>query len=998
MNLFYDTLALHSLGELTISQARTYEGGESPQRCQVTLKVGIRMFERGYDANYTLAKQALEALRKQHGVLRWTNTESGRDYVNQTATVTTANSPEEWGEYDQTLELTFTFFEQNLNAQNLPLLFKRTGSDAQITFEQVLKFAESGNTERFTTLRAQRRETRGKVVVSGLILADASQALATRRSALTTALVRYREQMNGAEGTLQFGASGSVFNRLVRVEEFTAELDQLANAINFSFTASYTLFPDEADYATVEYTVDQKDNLSGEETLAFTGKIQSPTETAARDKLTALTATVLTQYGYATASQLLRNDTTAAAVSANADGDTFTELTFTLEYRRWRTTNQQAKFTRTGKTVPIPFGNVRTWDVRYTARRFNEQRSQRQLAGGVIEASGTWTADPALTLADRRAALLAQQRAMLAEINGADGTLTYGDSTQVVRVENLTAQVGQTERGVDWSFTASYSLFPNEAGYATCDFSVAQNENAEDGEETLAFAGKILAPNGAAARAKLDLLRTSILGIYGYAATQKVRGGTTATGIDANGEKTATLNPAGGTALEGLEAATTDGVSFIELAFNEEYRRRKSNLVSWSMQVNVRDDVTTGLVATTYSGTVSASGANVAAAYAVALAKAEALGRTGIETALADPSGTASPKGFLKSAQINWEQRQTRDDNAIEFVRLTFTYEYQSVLAAGRSYLEVSAQTAKDTFGADTETVSGFVVAADAAKANVFYLAEVRSAYNGTLIRNEATTTHKVRAEKNTALTTQEVRLEFSFSVFKAKAVGSLAIRYSLNVTRDFLAAEKTTLLRGSVFAATSAAADTALTGFLGELAPGTAIRDVRTEDREWLSGGPSEETPGLFVKLDFDLTYVARLTGVSGLLEFRLTEEVQYSGTRWAVQPLPFTEDPPTGWNPNNPPSTSGGVAIVQPTGIEPGGRTVRGSVTAATRAACETWAKAQRALLTGSYPQPEKWDWDFEIVPRTQGLITGANPDVRLHRLTFTFSEILPGNPPPA
>jgi len=39
-----------------------------------------------------------------------------------------------------------------------------------------------------------------------------------------------------------------------------------------------------------------------------------------------------------------------------------------------------------------------------------------------------------------------------------------------------------------------------------------------------------------------------------------------------------------------------------------------------------------------------------------------------------------------------------------------------------------------------------------------------------------------------------------------------------------------------------------------------------------------------------------------------------------------------------------------------------------------------------------PERWDWGYEIVPRTQGLITGVNPDVQLHRLIFVFGEILP------
>ena len=67
--------------------------------------------------------------------------------------------------------------------------------------------------------------------------------------------------------------------------------------------------------------------------------------------------------------------------------------------------------------------------------------------------------------------------------------------------------------------------------------------------------------------------------------------------------------------------------------------------------------------------------------------------------------------------------------------------------------------------------------------------------------------------------------------------------------------------------------------------------------------------------------------------------------------------------------------------------------------RVRAQTWAKSQRALLTGAYKQPEAWETDFEFVPRIKGEIggTAAASNVKIHRVNFTFSEILPNAPAP-
>ena len=83
----------------------------------------------------------------------------------------------------------------------------------------------------------------------------------------------------------------------------------------------------------------------------------------------------------------------------------------------------------------------------------------------------------------QRSSLIAQLKR---EVNNADGTLTYGVAAQagqgnampyfqhVVRVDDSQAQINQAETGIEWSLSASYSLFPNECGYATTDFTLVE--------------------------------------------------------------------------------------------------------------------------------------------------------------------------------------------------------------------------------------------------------------------------------------------------------------------------------------------------------------------------------------------------------------------------------------------------------------------------------------------------------------------------------------------
>ena len=125
MKLIYNGFDLSSIGEITVKWNREYaDSGEAPQRCKVTVSAGLKLFQRSYADNYALLRQAQQALLKPNGQLTWTNEDTGENYIDQTATLTSQNFPEEWGEYFQQLDLAFIYYEAlDTSAQNLVCTF-----------------------------------------------------------------------------------------------------------------------------------------------------------------------------------------------------------------------------------------------------------------------------------------------------------------------------------------------------------------------------------------------------------------------------------------------------------------------------------------------------------------------------------------------------------------------------------------------------------------------------------------------------------------------------------------------------------------------------------------------------------------------------------------------------------------------------------------------------------------------------------------------------------
>lgn len=954
MELTYNGVALHELGEVTISQSTEYEGGETPVRAKRTLRVVLEVFEDTFASNYALVTQAKAALKVQHGVLLWRDAETETVFVNQTAVVESENLPDDpngWGRYHQRLEIVFTFYEQDLTTERAAVTLAYAAGNIELA--QMTEWKETVEVTPFDPLRPQQKFAVVTVQASGLELADTKLTLTQRRAALHAKRDVWRSRVTGQnETTLTCGT----FSRAMRVQRFEAEVNQAENAIGWNFAAYYNVLPAEGGYAIAEYRVTERngDNQpatgTGEQFLTISGTVKASSEALALSKINEIQAAQLTARAYA-AGEITRHeiDDSRATGGTVKDGDFFIERTFTIELRKWRSDNQTLTLQKTGTSAVVNFGQVREFTDGYNARRFNEQRSQRSLAQGRIEFSGTlWLGSATTSVGQRRSLLTQRVREMHDAVNGADGRLIFGsylDAT--VRVEDFQPRVNQKLTGIDWTLSCTYSKFPNETGFATVEMQADQAEDNESGDATLVLSGVIRATSETIARAKLASARTAALTLYGYTAKQQKDVRSTVSTVSANGDKTA--------ALAAVELA--DGTTFIELQFSETYRKRMSSVLSWGLTVSDAGDERAGFITTTYSGEVTAT------SYETALEKAQELGDGKFP--------------FRVRNDVTWVSRQTREDADTEFVNLRFSYEYQRKDGA-KAYVEIISTTTTSTFGNDTETIAGFVSAADLATAQGHYQTLVKDALAARLVLDEDVTSGTQRKQGETDFgTPQFTRLEFRVSVYKRRATGGAALRYAIDTERDWLTLTQRTTVSGTCYAATRKEAENEVIGFLGTLGLGSPVRS--REGVQLMKRGSLEELG----QYDFEEVFEARMGGATAILSCELTQELEHSGTRWVEQPLPLNAD------------GSGGVSLFQNCGVQPGRRTLRGVVEAPTLLLARQWAHSQRALLGGTIELPPSMNYTYVFAPRVQGVASGTGQNVQLFRVTFTFSEWLPENP---
>ena len=634
------------------------------------------------------------------------------------------------------------------------------------------------------------------------------------------------------------------------------------------------------------------------------------------------------------------------------------------------------KFTKSDGGTQRTLGNVLTWKQDYRATRYSELRDERSRAPGSVQATGEFLADTTESISDRRLALLAALQSFQLEIDSKSGLLEYSKSglaffSKTVRIEAFEAEINQAVTKIKWSLSAGYTQFPNEAGYAGADFTVATSNDIESGDKVLSFSGSVASNSLIEANAKLGQLRTATLAANSFLLNQQIKSDITTKNISSNDTNPANIS------------------TFIEISFSETYRARMSGVESYTLNVADTEDAAAGVITRTYSGNVVASGATADAAFAAGSAKASLLGDNRYP--------------FRVSASITRADRRVNavQQNVQENLRVEFSFSYK--LKGSRVLIDVSADTSADTFGDTVESVSGSVVAASEALARAAYLAQVRNAYNGRLIRSEKTafSTQKIQTgsfsssangpgifTSSGAFSPMHVKFDFSFSAFKPKDTGFFSLRYSYSVEKDYVALTKSVSISGTMFgtealltAAMNETAGNKLDAFLSVLIPAGGSNTKRKRDysseRVGDPGGPTAIT-----SLNFSETYELALSVSSQVIQCELSEEITYSGTRWVAGSIPD------------------GPSVMMNCGTEPGTRTVSGSVSASTETAAMVWVQTAKALAfpsgTGGgsapanrYLQPAKLTRAFEFIPLLSGAGRG---NFKVCKVSFTFAETLP------
>lgn len=734
-----------------------------------------------------------------------------------------------------------------------------------------------------------------------------------------------RQQLtNGCNGLLAYGD----FSRNVRVREFTADPHPDMNSIVWNLTATATLYPDEAAYTLSEYTVTSRSGVKAISVTTIAGRIDACTLTLALAKLESLRQ-ALAPSGYVLTDESTEQRSAASnsGTITHGDGAVFVGVTFNLTYEQ---ASAPAQWTRTGGTVQS-LGTVEGWRENYTSGLMDDLKSQVRRTGGMIAASGRIDC-PAGDAVEAAAAI----RAEIAE--GISGLLERGDFAGVVKVVEFSAEEHPQLKAVHWSLNGQFTVWPNEANYTLCEWRVSERERPEEGFKTCLISGRIGAPTEDIARAKLETLRAS-LAPDGY----------TLVDYDATVQTDETA-----------DAARTDA-AFMELAFTLQYRAITGNVVHYSLRTDTNDDARDGFNHIVYSGTVQAAAASVDTAWTVAAAKAAELGDNKLP--------------FKLNGHVTLVDKLDQTTQGDKHVIVEFSYEYRATGA--HVFMELQAELTRDTFGVNAETVSGFIKAPTLAAALVKYEAEVKPLYAGSQLLGERRPT---RSSANVDGAALEGRFDFSFTVHVAKGETETAIVARIESRSNFLTLEKMSNVSGHVVALDEPTATAYLTAYLAGLALGNQVdyqASASTQTARKLGGSADLAA---FLRLEFSVTYAAKLTGITGVLECALTEEKVYSATRLVEQPLPDA------------------VSVVQACGTTMGTVTISGTVTACTEAAANLFVQRARNMLSAAATRlelPPRVATSYEFVQRTDGIARGTGANPRVFRKSFTFAEWLPSLP---
>ena len=953
MQLIYNGTDLAQLGVLRIlGRSARREPAEAPNRERIEYRVRLDFFQPDFATNFAQVQSLVTALATNAAALTWVDG-TGATLLSRPVTAGEDEIPrdclERGGTSWQAIEFSFWYYNHAVLSPTLSGRYQRLGGAPQ-DLGAVEGWTEKLAATRQDELRSNRKLVTVSVSVTGRWLGDTTLPVASRQTALLAkkdALMA--ELLAKAEGTLTFGS----FNQTVRVQDFAAEVNQAQNAVQWQATFTATRYPNEADYALIDLKVQKRQHRpEGVNYLTLTGTLKAPSEAAATLRLNALTA-ALVPADYA----LLDTDITPASVvsettGGTGDGTAFVEISFTLAYRD--TAGIACTYQRAVSNAPaVDLGTVDKFGVRQSSTLFDELRSARKRAAGAVTLAGKWYAPETLSDAAKQTVLLAQLTTLQTELaRGAAGSLAYGAAfNQVVRVLDFDAELDKLTNVIEWSLSASYTAYPNEADYAIAQLMVGTRENPADGTVFKTLNGTIGAQSPEAAYAKLVRLRAALIP-SGYV-------------LQSDSTEERRVSTESGLATTGQNQG--DGDAFIELTIADVWQAAVVNVLEWSLRTATEDDVKSPTRRITYAGTVRAAAPTQVAAFAAAAVQASVLGDGKFPLRLSATLTTLDKLFQTTSGQIA--------------VTVEFSYVYETASAA--TFLEMTSTLAAEAYGSSTETVSGSIAAPSLALAAACYASQVRglAGLAGALLLSERTPTLSQQVLVGVASLDQ--RYEFSLQVLRPKAAGQNAIRYDVQVTPDFRSLELSTTVAGTVWSDTQANAEAFLQALLTGLGlTGKVVANPRTPHSRTgpQTGGSGPAT--VFESMDFSVTLISLFTGVSGILECEASEEFVYSANRNVEKMIPD------------------GVSIIQQCGITCGGHTVTARCRATTATAASAWVKGIRTALlltlNGStvpaYEDPPRIGTRYGFLPQVAGVPAGSGANVTVYEVSGSFSERVP------
>ncbi len=192
-----------------------------------------------------------------------------------------------------------------------------------------------------------------------------------------------------------------------------------------------------------------------------------------------------------------------------------------------------ATFQGVGSTVTtkIALPNIVTWQESMRTGWLHDRLAVRDKSEGRVVVSGFIQAVTTETLEKRRSFLLAKRKDLFSAMDGQEGTLERKHEnsehdevgfSQSVRIEDLSVEINQASSHISYSFTARFTKWPPGNDDSTERFTVSEQTKREDGQVVVSFRGAIQANSYLHAKARLDVLRTTVQATFDEGAVIRV--------------------------------------------------------------------------------------------------------------------------------------------------------------------------------------------------------------------------------------------------------------------------------------------------------------------------------------------------------------------------------------------------------------------------------------------------------------------------------------------